>query len=158
GGAQDNAISEQSAAGSTTWNINLCCDGGPTFVDSRTTPGFSYRYLGRDALESGGLRKKVYDSSGNLIQFTDPALACLREHSFLIYRPEAGATNNGVDPLFMRWYYAMELNAVDGRRLLFGLANGVFESTDQGETIRRIGTNTIEASAFSRMVYGGTLN
>jgi photosystem II stability/assembly factor-like uncharacterized protein len=145
GGSQDNATAEQKSPGSQSWQLSLCCDGGPVAVDARSTPGLSYRFQGRDAISpSTGSKlefiRKIYNSAGQLIFSNYPSLTPLRE------------TN------YSYWYYAMEMNAVDGRRLLFSLYHGVFESTDQGETLRRIGANSVVAPWFSRMVYGGMLN
>jgi hypothetical protein len=151
GGNHDNGMVEQKTAGSFYWRIPSGGDGGPCAVDTRSHSNQTTRLLGRDALEFGGWLKRVFNNSGQLLQATTPALVCLREHSFLIKRFDD-------DPLFLRWYYSMEVNEIDGRRVLFGLENGVFETTDHGETLRRLPGDSFLAVAGSRMVYGGYLN
>jgi photosystem II stability/assembly factor-like uncharacterized protein len=151
GGNHDNGIVEQKATGSLYWKIPSGGDGGPCAVDVRSHPTQTTRLLGRDALEYNGWLKRVFNNAGQLLQATSPALICLREHSFLIRRFQN-------DPLFLRWYYSMEVNAIDGRRVLFGLTNGVFETTDHGETLRRVPGDFFLTVAGARMVYGGSLN
>jgi photosystem II stability/assembly factor-like uncharacterized protein len=137
GGAQGNGISQQIAAGSTTWRLVSGENGGDVAVDNVTlaASNLSIRYSSSDQ-SLITLRREIYDADNNRIG--DPV--------FL-------ATVQGTWPLFVT---PVELNAINSTRLVIGGASFgglgfVYESFDQGNTLTRIDCPGI----VSAIAYGG---
>jgi photosystem II stability/assembly factor-like uncharacterized protein len=136
GGSQDQGSPEQRR--DKSWGMIVGGDGGGVAVDARSIAGQSIHY-GSPSTFAGALVKRVYDSNGVLLSDTWPAPQLL----------------NG--PAVSKYSSALEVNAVDPRRLLIGgTATAFYESTDQAETMRSV--SSFYANAVSRMTYGGYLN
>ncbi len=132
GGAQGNGISQQIAAGSTTWRSVSGGNGGDVAVDNITlaASNLSIRYSSSDQ-SFINLRREIYDADNNRVG--DPV--------FL-------ATVGGTWPLFVT---PVELNAINPRRLVIGGVGSVFESFDQGDSHTSIDCPGI----VSAIAYGG---
>jgi hypothetical protein len=121
GGAQDNGTGSQSASGATVWdNIGVGGDGGDVAVDATSSPGLSSRYS--SFFELGGFARQVYNAQNVLQSTVFPALQLV----------------GGGAPLQPTFVTPIRLNAINARRLIIGGENAVYESLDQGETIRQL--------------------
>ena len=119
GGAQDTGSPQQVTGGTTRWQSVSTGDGGVVAVDAMTVPGFSTRYSSFNKLL--GFRRQVFDANG-----------VLQSSTFVGLRVASGPQ------LVPHFYTPIELNAVRPIRMIVGAANGVYESTDQGDTLRSI--------------------
>ena len=131
-GTQDNGSVYQIAAGQLA-GLNITGgDGGDVDVDAISTPGFSFRYTSSQDL--GGFRRGEYDAAGNLVSEVFPAL-----------RLPSGSS------IFSdRFVTPVEINKVNGFRLLIALSDTVYESFDQAEDVTPVGG----APEANNMVYG----
>jgi hypothetical protein len=120
GGSQDNGTGSQNAPASTTWNNVSGGDGGDVAVDATSTPGLSSRYSSSQNL--GNFRRRVYDANNVLQRTVAPARQLVG----------GGAS---LQPTFVT---PIKLNTVNPLRLIIAGANAVYESFDQGETIRQL--------------------
>jgi hypothetical protein len=127
GGAQDNGTASQSTPGGTVWENESGGDGGDVAVDAITTPGLSSRYTSNQNFDF--FRRRVYDADNVLQRVFAPALQLVGCEE-LLCKPEELPTYSFVTPI--------RLNAVAPRRLIIGAANTVYESFNQGATIRRL--------------------
>ena len=148
-GNQDNGTTIQGTTGSTTWVTLTGGDGGDVAVDNVTLAAIdrSIRYLSFQFLGSGGVPgdgfffRAIYDSNNNLIDADGVT----------------PVTTDGTTPFFGNFITPMELNSISPTRLLIGGTNFVYESFDQGNTIRAIGEG-IPNILQNAIVYGGSLN
>lgn len=131
GGAQDTGTPQQQSSAGPRWPSVSTADGAVVVVDDSTVAGLSVRYSSWQFL--GGFRREVYDGAGTLQSRTFVPLAVLG----------GGAV---VAPQF---YTPLELNQVAASRLIIGAANGVYESDDQGDTVRVIGPGIVVNSAVT---------
>jgi hypothetical protein len=120
GGAQDNGTGSQSAAGSTIWDSVSNGDGGDVGVDAISTSGLSSRYSSFQNF--GAFARRVYNAQNVLQSTVLPALQLV----------------GGGAPLQPTFVTPIRLNTINPRRLIIGGANAVYESLDQGETIRQL--------------------
>jgi photosystem II stability/assembly factor-like uncharacterized protein len=127
GGAQDNGTASQSTPGATVWENESGGDGGDVAVDATSTPGLSIRYTSNQNFDF--FRRRVYDADNVLQGVFRPALQLVGCEE-LLCKPEELPTYSFVTPI--------RLNAVAPRRLIIGAANTVYESFNQGATIRRL--------------------
>jgi hypothetical protein len=131
GGTQDNGTPMQPATGSLGWNLFMGGDGGDVQTDVTTSPGNSIRYTSFQNL--GGFTAATFNAAGTEISRTSPALS-----------PTAGGQ------FFPQFYTPVALNRSNARRIAFGMADAVYESLDQGQTITSLGN----AGSASEIVYG----
>ena len=135
GGAQDTGTPRQIAAGNTPWTSVSTADGGDVALDLISTPGFSVQYSSFQNL--GSFRRRTYDVNNVLIATATPALTL----------------TNGIGPFLKLFVTPVRVNAVDGRRLIFGSSSNLYESFDQGNNISEVVlTNGISNKALA---YGG---
>jgi photosystem II stability/assembly factor-like uncharacterized protein len=120
GGSQDNGTGSQNAPGATIWNNVSGGDGGDVAVDATSTPGLSSRYSSSQNL--GNFRRRVYNANNVLQRTVAPARMLV----------------GGGAPLQPTFVTPIRLNAVNPLRLIIAGANAVYESFDQGETIRQL--------------------
>ncbi|HEY7214825.1 MAG TPA: RTX toxin [Thermoanaerobaculia bacterium] len=140
-GTQDNDDPHQSAKDSPDWFVLLSGDGGDTAVDNQTMgPGTSIRYDSAQGLQA--FVRTFWDAGNNLLGFVFPDLAPL----------------DGAPPCSGQFTTPVEINAIQPTRLIFGCANGTYETYDQGDTIRRISTVVINGSGVEPVSYGGLGN
>lgn len=141
GGAQDTGSSAQETAGSFQWVSVSTADGGDTVVDDISSPGFSTRYASFQNL--GGFRRRVYDANNVLQSSTSVPLSVI--------------SGPGLSPSFVT---PLEINRVDGNRLLILASNGTYESLDQGNTISSISTanHVFDALGSDPISYGADDN
>jgi hypothetical protein len=137
-GNQDTGTTQQSASQSTTWDSVSTADGGDVAVSvdpsnsSQSIRYSSFQYL-------GSFLKLIYDASGNYVTHTYPAL-----------------TVSSGDTFTAAFITPVEVNQVNANKLLFGGTNGLYESSDQGETIRQLTAIEVNSSdGGNMMVYGG---
>ena len=139
-GNQDTGASQQSASGSVIWDEISQGDGGDVAITlNPSNSAQSIRYTSAQFLGNNPLWRSVYSASGVFVSRTFPALSPL-----------------GGDPAMTGQFYTpLEANVIDGNRLLFGGANGVYESLNQGSSISRVSTSVVNSSLGNPMVYGG---
>lgn len=141
-GNQDTGSGQQSATDSATWDTIHQGDGGDMAV-AKDDPvaGQSTRYSSSQFL--GGFLRLVYNSSNVLQSWAYPALT-------------ATGGSPAISPNFTT---AVVVNAVTPTRLLFGAANGTYESSDRGNTITRISSTAVnDGLGGNKLVYGVTGN
>ena len=118
GGAQDTGTPEQILTSAPRHRSVSTADGGVVSIDDVTTPGMSTRYSSNQFL--GGFRRRVFNAANVLISQVFPA------------RTPIG----GSPAMTAQFYTPIKTNTVTPIRLIFGAANGVYESLDQGDTVR----------------------
>ena len=141
-GNQDTGTTEQISPGSTTWDSVHTGDGGDVIVDSVSLAASnqSIRYTSFQNL--GGFRQRVVDANNNVLSTSFPALTVTSGPSFV--------------PQFDT---SVALNAVDPDRLMFGGANGLYESFDQAETIAQVSAGAIATPETGNSIaYGGRIH
>jgi hypothetical protein len=131
-GTQDNGAVFQLVSGALAAENVTFGDGGDVDVDAISTPGFSFRYASSQFLF--GFRRREYDANNNFISEVFPALAL----------PGGGSLSS---PFFVT---PVEVNNVNGLRLVIAGGDTVYESLDQGEHVTPVGG----AGGASDMVYG----
>ncbi|MFZ2235087.1 MAG: hypothetical protein WAV67_01800, partial [Dokdonella sp.] len=136
GGAQDNGTSEQQQIGSRVFITVHGGDGGDPAVDDNSSATLSSRYVSSQNL--GGFSRRVYNAANVLQSATYPALTPI----------------NGSPAMEPQFVTPLAVNRVNGRRLLFGAENGVYESLDQGATVNRISTVKVNAFVGDPLEYG----
>jgi hypothetical protein len=145
-GAQDTGTPAQSQPRATAWDTLLfhvsersTGDGGVVAVDVNSEPKFGYRYSSSAGLER--FRRQRIDAAGALVEEQERDLA-------------------GISP---RFYTPIQINAVDGKRLVFGAGNGIWETLDRVETLTRIdgrfiaNTNGIAYGADGNPIFSTSL-
>ena len=139
GGAQDTGSPQQETSAAQRWRSISTGDGGVVAVDATSTPGLSTRYSSFQLLQA--LRREVYDSAGVLRSATPVALRVL----------------GGGERLTAQFYSPLELNGVEPTRLVIGASNGIYESDDQGDTLRAIAPG-VRINDSGPLAYGATGN
>jgi photosystem II stability/assembly factor-like uncharacterized protein len=144
GGAQDTGSPQQGAPAGPRWPSVSTADGAAVDVDDTSTQGRSVRYSSWQFL--GGFRREIYDAAGTL-------------QRRISIRP---AVLGGGAPITPQFYTPLALNRVAATRLIIGAANGVYESDDEGVTVRAIGAgirvNSVVAACASPIAYGAQGN
>jgi len=121
---QDNGTPVQPALGKVSWPMLFGGDGGDVQVDPLSLPGQSILY------SSAPLARTPYGPGGP------------QRDTFILLA--------GGSPPPLQFITPLELNRVNPRRLVFGGADAVFESFDQGDTVV-----SLDAGPFSRaLAYG----
>ena len=140
-GTQDNDDPHQDSEDSTDWFVLLSGDGGDTAVDNVTAaPGQSIRYDSAQGLQA--FLRSFWDATNDLVAFVFPNLTVV-----------------GGGPAFVGQFTTpVELNAISPTRIVFGGANGVYESLDQGDTIRFLAPIQINGNGVDAVSYGGLGN
>lgn len=139
GGTQDNGTQVQQVAGSPAWSLLYGGDGGDVEVDnvSLAASERSIRYTSSQFL--GGFSRTTWDVNNNLIGgFTSIALA-----------PQLGS-----NPISPQFYTPVELNRANPLRMVLVGRNAVYESSDQGNTIRQIGPGPTSGFLQDAVSYG----
>lgn len=137
GGAQDIGTTEQLVPDGTTFRSISTADGGDVAVEIQTTPGLSTRYSSFQNL--GAFRRRVLNSSNVLLSQVGLAMGPL----------------GGSPVLEPQFYTPIVANPIDGNRLLIGALNGLYESLDEGDTVRRIAADvTVNAFVGDPVIYG----
>ena len=140
GGAQDTGTPEHITSGNPRFRSVSTSDGDVVAVDDLTTPGLSTRYSASFNLFM--FRRRVYNAANVFISQVLPALT-----------PLGGAP--AVNPQF---YTPLMTNRVTPTRLVLGAVNGVYESFDQGDTVRRLTPVVVANSNSHTIVYGAAGN
>ena len=141
GGAQDTGSSQQVSSSDFRWEQLWFGDGGDVAVDAISTPGHSTRFSSGQFLQ--GFSRRVYDEENTLVSVSWPALEVV----------------DGGSPLEPQFVTPLRVNSYNGNRLVFGGDNSVYESTDQGDTIREVSPGA-RANRWGRdaIAYGANLN
>ena len=141
GGAQDTGTPAQLASNMATWFSVSTADGGDVAVDDISTPGFAVRYSSFQGL--AGFRRQVYDAANVFQSQIFPPLTVL----------------GGGSPLVPHFVTPVEVNAVDGTRLIIGGVNSTYESLDQGNTMTEIGPGIgVNGNGRDPVAYGAPGN
>jgi photosystem II stability/assembly factor-like uncharacterized protein len=139
-GSQDNNDPHQD---SPDWFILLSGDGGDTAIETQTlaSSNLSVRYDSAQGLQA--FVRTFWNPANNLQGFVFPLRTVIG----------GGAAFVG------QFTTPVELNAIQPTRLVIGGANSVYESLDQGDTIREIGPGiVINGSGVDAVAYGGLGN
>ena len=140
-GTQDNDDPHQGAPDDPLWFVLLSGDGGDTAIDNRSlAPDVSVRYDSAQQLLA--FVRTYWDAGNNFLDFVFPPLTPL----------------GGAPRIAGQFTTPVEINAVDPNRIIFGAANGVYETFDQGDTVSRISTLVINGSGLDSVSYGGVAN
>ena len=141
-GTQDNDDPHQGRQDSADWFVLLSGDGGDTAVDNQTlAPNGSIRYDSAQGLQA--FVRTFWNPANNLQGFAFPPLTVI----------------GGGAPFVGQFTTPVEANAITPTRLVFGGANSVYESIDQGDTIREIGPGiVINGNGVDAVSYGGLGN
>ena len=135
GGNQDTGSTQQSSPGSLSWESVNTGDGGDVAVanlGSQSVRYHSFSFFGAPT-------RSVYSASNQLMMRTVLGLLPLNES------PE-------IEPQFKT---PVVVNRVDPQSLLIGARNGVFESTDQGDTIEQLLAEvTVNGFLGTSLVFG----
>lgn len=135
GGTQDTGTTQQVDTSKVFTSVSTG-DGGDTAVDNVSSGTTSSRYSSFQRL--GSFRRQVYNN-----------LAALQSENFPARTPLGGAP-----AIVAQFYTPIAVNSVNGLRLVFLAANGVYESADQGATVSRISTQVGNAFVGDPLVYG----
>jgi photosystem II stability/assembly factor-like uncharacterized protein len=122
GGAQDTGTPQQPPpplGPGSRWPSVSTADGGVVLAET-TTIGVSVRYSSFQFLLD--FRREVY-------------IAGFRQYRYPVLLWVLG----GGAPVQAQFYTPLELNQMAATRLIIGAANGVYESDDQGDTVREVG-------------------
>ena len=140
-GTQDNDDPHQDKEDDAEWFVLLSGDGGDTAVDNQTlAPNQSIRYDSAQGLQA--FVRTFWNPANNLVGFVFPPLTVV-----------------GGGPAFVGQFTTpVEVNAITKTRLMFGGANGVYESMDQGDTIRFLAPIQINGNGVDAVSYGGLGN
>ncbi|MFP6596163.1 MAG: hypothetical protein VCC01_01790, partial [Candidatus Hydrogenedentota bacterium] len=133
-GNQDTGTTQQQAPGSLTWDSVSTADGGDVAVDTMSASPNSIRYSSFQNL--GSFRRRTYNSS-NILQST----------VFPLLTGSIGWSSSFVSPV--------EVNAVNGARIVIGGSNGIAESLDNGSTATYLSTASINDDGLA---YGANGN
>src|SRR5262249_36797900 len=109
-------------------------------IDATSTPDRSSRYSSSQNL--GGFRRQVFDANNVFQSQVLPALTLV---------------GGGAAPTF-QFVTPIRLNNVDARRIIIGGSNALYESFDQGETIRQLTPAFSVNSNGHPLAYGATGN
>jgi hypothetical protein len=140
GGFQDTGTAREAVPDGIIWDTIGGGDGGDVAAEAISSPGLSNRYTSSQNL--GGFRRQVVNASNVVQSEVSPALTVV----------------SGANPTF-QFTTPMRINAVDGRRLVIGATNGVYESLDQGATIRQLTPAvSVNGSGGHPLAYGATGN
>ena len=120
GGSEGNNTPYQLQTGGTQWQGAWFGYGGYVAVDATSTPGMSIRYAGTEYW--GGLVRLLFDPSNQIRGYEHPSLTVV----------DGGPA---FQPLF---FTPLQSNAVDPQRLILCGRDAMYESADQGETLRTI--------------------
>jgi photosystem II stability/assembly factor-like uncharacterized protein len=143
GGTQDTGTPEQILPTNVSWRSVARGDGGDMAVDDISTPGSSVRYSSADSLQ--GFRRRVVNSANV-------------EQSNLTFTTPLSVLSGG-NPIQAQFVTPVEINKVNGNRLILGGNNSVYESIDQGDNYTEIGVGIrINATAGEPVAYGATGN
>lgn len=142
GGAQDTGTPEQESRSSQLWRSISKGDGGVVAVDTTSAAGRSIRYS--SFYDFFQFRRQVYDASNTFQSEIEPPLKLL-----------GGGSPMGTD----QFYTPIKLNTVAPSRLIIGASNSVYESLDQGDTIREIGPRIVaNGTGANGIAYGAKGN
>lgn len=136
-GTQDQGSPSQTAKRSPVWRKDANGDASDVGVEYGSNPGFSVRYYSSQNL--AGLTRETRNSNNVVVAASGVALS-----------PTGGS------PAFSGQFITpFEINSVNPLRIVFGGANGVYESANQGATITRIGTSVL--NSLGKIAYGGRI-
>lgn len=141
GGAQDTGTPHQRFAGNLRWRSISTADGGDVGVDATSTPGMSIRYSSFQNFLS--FRRVTFNAGGAATAQVFPALTVI----------------GGGAAFVSQFYTPIAVNNVAPTRLLIGGANSLYESLNQGDTIREIGPGiSVNGTGADPIAYGATGN
>ena len=141
GGAQDTGTPEQESRSGVLWQSISRSDGGVVAVDDASTPRRSVRYSSIYGFFY--FLRQVYDDSNVLQSEINPPLTVLDRGS----------------PIDGQFYTPIRLNTVAPTRLIIGAGNSVYESMDQGDSVREIGPGiVVNGTGPNPIAYGAKGN
>lgn len=135
GGSQDNGTPEQRDA-TLTFDIAHSGDGGDVAIEDRSSTTQSTRYTSFQFL--GSFRRRLVNASNVVTSTTFPALS----------------PTTGSPAINAEFYTPIETNGTGGNRIVIGAFNGLYESSDRGDTVTRISTLRVNAFVGDPLVYG----
>ena len=142
-GTQDNGCHIQQSSSNTVWQWISGGDGGAVAIDDISTPNTSIRYGASQNL--GGFYRKTYNAANVLQSTLSPALTVLN-------------SGPAISPTFST---PVQINKVDGTRLVIGAGNAAYESLNRGDSVTALTpTSSVNGSSNTGgpIAYGGWLN
>lgn len=140
-GNQDNGTTVQDTTGFPNWFLLLSGDGGDVATDETSIPGITVRFSSAQFLQA--FNRTFWDASNNFLAFDFPPLQVV----------------GGGSPVVPQFTTPVEVNAVDGQRLIIGGANSTYESFDQGFTLTEIGPGVgVNGNGRDAVSYGAPGN
>ncbi|HET7437467.1 MAG TPA: vWA domain-containing protein, partial [Thermoanaerobaculia bacterium] len=139
GGAQDNGVPEQDLPGNVRWRTIANGDGGDVAVNS--TAAASVRYSSTQSL--GNFSRRTYSSANVFASQVFPALTVV---------------GGGAAPAGFSFITPVAINRATPTRLLIAATNSLYESMDQGDTIREIPGLVVNSSPGDPLAYGAMDN
>jgi len=132
GGTQDNSQGSQLVTAFPQWDVLLGGDGGDFDVDTQSLAGNDQSIRYTSAQNLGGFLRLVYNQNNALDSFSFPPLTVT-----------SGNVNKS--PQFVT---PVDINSENPDRIIFGYANSVYESFDQGNTLIELSPSGITAFGF----------
>jgi photosystem II stability/assembly factor-like uncharacterized protein len=141
GGAQDTGQPNQLSTLQPTFFDLLQGDGGDVAVDDTSIPGISNRYLSNQNL--GNFVLTQWDAANNLVAYNFPPLLVVSGN-----------------PMSRQFITPIAVNSLEPNRIVFSGANSVYESFDQGDTIREVGPVGVQptGTGVDPLAYGAGSN
>lgn len=119
-GNQDNGTTMQNLPDDATWTALITADGGDVTVDD-SDPEVSIRFSSFQVLQA--FNRSFWDAENTFLAIDFPDLTVI----------------GGGAPFEPQFTTPVEANVADPQRLIFGGANSIYESLDQGFTLSEIG-------------------
>jgi hypothetical protein len=143
-GNQDTANMRQTATSNRLWRVLGSGDGGDVAIDALLGASMSQSVNFTSAQNLSGFARRVYDAGNTLISLDFPALTL---------------TSGGAAPTW-QFVTPIAVNQSAGGRLVFGAANGVYESLDAGDTLRLVAEGVTASTDLSdsTLAYGAQGN
>jgi hypothetical protein len=136
GGTQDNGTHQQRNLAGSLFDIIMAGDGGDVAVEDRLSASASQRLISAQFLLN--YQRRSVDASNTLLSVSFPALTA----------------TSGSPAIVAQFYTPIAVNHFQSGAVVFGADNGLYESSDWGNTITRVSTLTVNAYRGDPLIYG----
>lgn len=136
GGTQDNGTHQQRNLAGSLFDVIMSGDGGDVAVEDRLSATASQRLISTQFL--GNYQRRSVDASNTLLSVSFPALTA----------------TSGSPAIVPQFYTPVAVNHFQSGAVVFGANNGLYESSDWGNTITRVSTLTVNAFTGDPLIYG----
>lgn len=136
-GVQDNGTPQQETPAEQKWKSISTGDGGDVAVDDISSAAVSIRYSSFNQLS--GFRKTKWLANNTFVSEVYPTLM-----DVVTRRPING----------FAFVAPIKINSQRGSRLLIASTTGLYESLDEGSTVRKVGAFRVNADGRDALAYG----